>query len=113
MMLRGLKTEVYRLNEKTGDVAVNFDVVLSPSAQGTLQRVCMQVAHIGSRLNILRKWAQSIRETPFVQSIQSAVESHLSAFSLQLNGLEQRYVTPTKDTVVSIVDVRTQTEQLT
>ncbi|KAI7219928.1 hypothetical protein KC333_g2660 [Hortaea werneckii] len=112
MMLRGLRTEVYRVNEKTGDVAVNFDVVLSPAAQGTLKRVCMQLAHIGSRLNILRKWAQSIRETPFVQSIQSAIESHLSAFSLQLNGLEQRYVTPTKDTVVSIVDVRTQTEKL-
>ncbi|RMZ01590.1 hypothetical protein D0862_06310 [Hortaea werneckii] len=113
MMLRGLKTEVYRLNGKTGDVAVNFDVVLSPAAQGTLQRVCMQMAHIGSRLNILRKWAQRSRDTPFVQSIQSAIESHLSAISLQLNGLEQRYVTPTKDTVVSIVDVRTQTEKLT
>ncbi|KAI7544434.1 hypothetical protein KC331_g6814 [Hortaea werneckii] len=113
MMLRGLKTEVYRLNEKTGDVAVNFDVVLSPAAQGTLQRVCMQLAHMGSRLNILRKWVQRTRETPFVQSIQSAIETHLSAFSLQLNGLEQRYVTPIKDTVVSIVDIRTQTEKLT
>lgn len=113
MMLRGLKTEVYRLDEKTCDVSVNFDVALSPAAQGTLQRVCMQMAHIGSRLNILREWAQSTRETPFVQSIQSAIESHLSAFSLQLNGLEQRYVTLTKDTVVSIVDVRMQTEKLT
>ncbi|KAI6968481.1 hypothetical protein KC355_g11977 [Hortaea werneckii] len=112
-MLRGLKTEVYRLNEKTGDVAVNFDVVLSPAAQGTLQRVCMQLAHIGGRLNILRKWARSTRGLPFVQSIQSAIEGHLSAFSLQLNGLEQPYVTPTKDAVVSIVDVRAQTEKLT
>ena len=113
MMLRGLKTEVYRLNEKTGDVAVNFDVVLSPAAQGTLQLVCTQVAHMGSRLNKLRRWVQRTRETPFVQSIQSATESHLKAFSLQLNGLEQRYVTPTKDTAVSIVDVRAQTEKLT
>ncbi|KAI7266474.1 hypothetical protein KC345_g8182 [Hortaea werneckii] len=113
MMLRGLKTEVYHLNEKNGDIKVNLDVSLSSAAQGTLQRVCMQVAHIGSRLNLLRKWTQRIRETPFVQSVQSAVESHLSAFSFHLNDLEQRFVTPKQNTVVSIIDVRAQAEKLT
>ncbi|KAI7053808.1 hypothetical protein KC352_g45032, partial [Hortaea werneckii] len=33
MMLRGLKTGVYRLNEKNGDIKVNLDVSLSPAAQ--------------------------------------------------------------------------------
>ncbi|KAI7185087.1 hypothetical protein KC363_g7334 [Hortaea werneckii] len=113
MMLRGLKTEVYRLNEKNGDLTVNFDVALSPAAQGTLQRVCMQVAHIGSRLSLLRKWTQRTRQTPFVQSVQSAIESHLSTLSLSLSELEQRYVTPKKNTVVSIVDIRAQAEMLT
>ncbi|RMY71285.1 hypothetical protein D0863_05254 [Hortaea werneckii] len=113
MMLRGLKTEVYRMNEKNGDVKVNFDVSLSPAAQGTLQRVCTQVAHIGSQLNLLRNWTQRIRETPFVQSVQSAVQSHLSAFSVHLNELEQRFVTPKQNTVVSIIDVRAQAEKLT
>ncbi|RMZ04107.1 hypothetical protein D0864_02813 [Hortaea werneckii] len=113
MMLRGLKTGVYRLNEKNGDIKVNLDVSLSPAAQGTLQRVCMQVAHIGSRLNLLRKWTQRVQETPFVQSVQSAVESHLSALSLHLNDLEQRFVTPKQNTVVSIIDVRAQAEKLT
>ncbi|GAB1732686.1 hypothetical protein NU195Hw_g8656t1 [Hortaea werneckii] len=113
MMLRGLKTELYRLNEKNGDIKVNLDVSLSPAAQGTLQRVCMQVANIGSRLNLLRKWTQRVQETPFVQSVQSAVESHLSALSLHLNDVEQRFVTPKQNTVVSIIDVRTQAEKLT
>lgn len=109
-MLRGLPTKLYVFLESDGEVTVHSSVALETAARATTRDLLLQFAEIGSALNTLRHWARQTEKTPYMQSCQAATLSLLSEFDRQISTIEQRCVAPAQDTVVSMMNVRSEVD---
>ncbi len=111
LMLHGLPTSLFVMNNSTGGVTAADGLQLQTSAGTTLRDITMQFAAIGSAINALRLWVRTEQGVAYIQSCQAATQVCLSRFGKQLADLEQRYLSKTADVVVSIVGVRSAVER--
>lgn len=112
MMLHGLPTAMYRLEQGTG-VITTQKVALATSTDRTMCSVLDRLASIGTRLNYLRGWTRTAEKAAYIQSVQASVQDLLSALGYAFGELEKRFTNPLDNTVVSTIDVCTDVEALT
>ena len=112
-MLRGLPTNIYALDISKGVVQARTDA----NANGVSRRVVLdlltQFATLGSQLQHLRRSVQSKQTRPYVNTCQAVTEGWLVNLSSQLSRLEERYVGSAVDTVVSSIEVLSESQRLT
>ena len=77
----------------------------------TLRSICNDLLDVSSRLQFLRRWCRTPQTVPLCQRYQSTVLSRLAAFDNDVTTLEQRFVRPKIDTVVSIQQVSSCVEE--
>ena len=111
-MLHGLPSSIFTTSRSTGHVSFDQPVALSTASQPMIIKFLSHCAEIGSSLNALRNWVHSDQRVAYLQSCQASIQQLLIHFSSDLATLEQRYLGLSKDTVVSIIDVRSEVERL-
>ena len=109
-MLHGLPSDVYQIHEPAGEISVQRATRLKTAANSTIDDLLLRLAETGTALNRVRQWARKSENTQYLQSCQAAVLSMLKTFSSQMSGIEKRYAAPVNDTVVSLIDLRSEAE---
>lgn len=112
LMLHGLPTSVYRMDTASGRVWLGEHYALTTASTTTMHDLLSSLAELATELNTLRDWTRSEQRVLYVQSCQTSVLGLLMDFGSKLAAMEQLYLTPKLDTVVSIIDVRTEVEGL-
>ena len=109
-MLHGLPTQVYQIHQPAGEISIRRAPDLETAAKSTTNNLVFRLAETGTGLNRLRQWAKKPEDTPNLQSCQAATISVLMAFDRQISAIERRYAAPVKDSVVSLVSLRSEVE---
>jgi gamma-tubulin complex component 5 len=109
-MLRGLPTDLYDMNASTGSIKVRPDTAIMTASRRVINDALMQFAVLGNSLQQVRQWARSVQSLPYVRTCQAITERLLADFGSHLAILEERYVGKFVDTVVSIVQVLSETQ---
>lgn len=112
-MLRGLPTNIYALDTNTGVVQARTDVTVSGVSRRVVLDSLTQFAALGTQLQHLRRWVQSKQARPYVNTCQAVTEAWLVGMSNQLSRLDERYVGSAVDTVVSSIEVLSESQRLT
>jgi gamma-tubulin complex component 5 len=112
-MLRGLPTNIYDLKTSTGAVQARPNATINSISRRVIGDSLTQFATLGSQLQHLRRWVQSTQTCPYVNTCQAVAEAWLVDFSSQLSRLEERYVGNAVDTVVSSIEVLSETQNVT
>jgi gamma-tubulin complex component 5 len=112
-MLRGLPTSIYDLNADTGTIRARPIASVNGVSRRVTNDVSTEFAILGSKLQRLRRWAQSVQSRPYVNTCQAVAKEWLAAFGCQLSRLEERYVGSAVDTVVSSIEVLSEAHRVT
>jgi gamma-tubulin complex component 5 len=112
-MLRGLPTNIYDLNAGNGTVRARPGTSVNGVSRRVTNDVSAQFAILGSKLQRLRSWAQSVQSRPYVNTCQAVAEEWLVGFGSQMSRLEERYVGGSVDTVVSSIEVMSEAHHVT
>jgi gamma-tubulin complex component 5 len=112
-MLRGLPTNIYTLDISKGVVQARTDATINGVSRRVVLDSLTQFATLGSQLQHLRRWVQSKQARPYVNACQAVTEGWLVDLSSQLSRLEERYVGTAVDTVVSSIEVLSESQRLT
>ncbi|KAM3417692.1 Spindle pole body component [Cercospora zeina] len=110
LMLHGLPTELFPIDRATGRVTVSRKLILATASSTTLTHIVTTTVKSASALNYLRAWVKSSQSLLYVRAVQSAIQRLLASFTSRLAALEQRYINPPADIVVSINDTATQAQ---
>ncbi|KAF2212001.1 hypothetical protein CERZMDRAFT_106264 [Cercospora zeae-maydis SCOH1-5] len=102
LMLHGLPTELFPTDRATGRVTVSRRLMLATASSTSLTHVVASTVNSASALNYLRAWVKSSQSLLYVRAVQSATQRLLATFTSRLSALEQRYIDPPADIVVSI-----------
>ncbi|KAK3679739.1 hypothetical protein LTR78_000115 [Recurvomyces mirabilis] len=113
-ILQGLPSYLFDSGEASGEVKVRGRSHIDTAEQATLQDILRQFASDATQLNHLRRWTRpQPSDAQFVQSMQSSIMKLLSRLTLDLGFLAQRYIEPSVDQIVSIVECRAAIEDIT
>ncbi|KAK3714100.1 hypothetical protein LTR37_008129 [Vermiconidia calcicola] len=110
LMLHGLPTSLYHLDESTGWVSYRQHFWLETVTQAAVRDMIKRLANIGSSLNTLRQWFRSEQRMSYLQSCQSSVQQLVNNFGSELAAIEQRYLSPPAVLVVSVMEVKREVE---
>ena len=111
-MLQGLPTSIYILNWSSGAVSLNYKQALTTATRLVINDLMSQFVEMGSSINVLRHWIRTKQTIAYLQSCQAVLQQRLMGFGSELAAMEQRYLAPVADTVVSIIDVRNDVERI-
>jgi len=112
-MLRGLPTNIYALDISKGVVQARTDANINGVSRRVVLDSLTQFATLGTQLQHLRRWVQSKQARPYVNTCQAVTEGWLVDLSSQLSKLEECYVGSAIDTVVSSIEVLSESQRLT
>lgn len=114
-MLRGLPTNIFNIDTgtSTGVILANSDVAVTGVSRGVITDVLTQFAALGSSLQRLRRWVQSVQSRPYVNTCQAITEEWLADFGSKISRLEERYVGSAVDMVVSSIEVLSEAHRVT
>jgi gamma-tubulin complex component 5 len=112
-MLRGLPTNIYDLDAGTGTIQIRPGVNVTEVSRRVINDVSTQFAILGSKLQRLKRWAQSVQSRPYVNTCQAVAEEWLVEFGSHLSRLEERYVGGAVDTIVSSIEVLSEAHRVT
>lgn len=111
LLLHGLSTDVFQ-SDSQGNVRPNAAKWTSCTALETCHHLLSGFAAIASQINPLRSWSRKIQTNPLLQRYQEAISQRLRDFGNHVSGIEQRFISPEADTVVSIQGVLVQVQAL-
>ncbi|KAK3708399.1 hypothetical protein LTR37_011495 [Vermiconidia calcicola] len=111
LMLHGLSTSLYDLDELTGCISYKQQFSLETATQSAIHDMIERLANIGSSLNTLRQWVRSEQHIPYLQSCQSSVQQLVNNLGSELAAIEQRYLSPSATLVVSVMEVKREVEK--
>jgi gamma-tubulin complex component 5 len=111
-MLRGIPTELYEMDSLTGNMKPRPDTTTMTASRRVTSDALLQFAALGNKLQQVRQWVQSAQSLPYVHTCQAIIEQLLADFGSQLATLEERYVGKSVDTVVSMIQVLSETQNL-
>jgi gamma-tubulin complex component 5 len=111
MMLRGLPTALYQTDGQFAKVEMSSGIVFTGTSKVVLHDLATGAAETGTALNQLRRFIRSEQALAYMQSVQSSVSTHLAFFASRLDGIEASYVSPDTYTVVSIMQVLSDTRR--
>ncbi|KAK5166739.1 uncharacterized protein LTR77_008283 [Saxophila tyrrhenica] len=110
-MVHGLLTNLYNMDDRSGQVAPKPHLKLATAAISTLDDATTSFAEIGSSINVLRQWVRKEQPVAYIQSCQGSMQKLISGFDRQLASIEQAYVQQAEDVVVSLLSVRARVER--
>jgi gamma-tubulin complex component 5 len=108
-MLRGCPTslfETYPGNPLLIEPSKRFSWI--HSSVDSFVKIAKSFAEYGSSVMRLRSWAKRAETIPLIQVLQGALQERLADFDVRLFELETKFVSPSEDTVVSILNFRMQ-----
>jgi gamma-tubulin complex component 5 len=111
-MLRGLPTNMYEMNSLTGSIKARPDTTTMTASRRVINDALLQFASLGNSMQQVRRWVRSAQSLPYVRTCQAITERLLADFGSQLSTLEERYVGNSVDTVVSMIQVLCETQNL-
>ena len=112
LMLHGLPTRLYTTTKARNHVSINPNYIIETATRSSIHDMLSYLANIGTSLNSLRHWANTEQRMTHMQSCQASVLQLLTKLGSDLTEIEKRYVSPSKDTTVSIIDVRSDIERI-
>lgn len=104
LMLHGLPTRLF-FAESHDLIHLRRECTITGVGQSTWETAAHDVAAIGSRVGMLRRWINRGKRSRLIQRCQAAVQQSIRAFDKEISRIEQRYVDPSCDTVVSLIQV--------
>jgi len=110
-MLRGLPTDLYEMNT-TGSIKARPDTTTMTASRRVISDGLLQFAALGNSLRQVRQWVRSAQSLPYARTCQAITERLLADFGSNLAALEKRYVGRFVDTVVSTIQVLSETQSL-
>jgi gamma-tubulin complex component 5 len=111
-MLRGLPTDLYEMNSLTGGIKARPDTTTMTASRRVISDALLQFASLGNSMQQVRQWVRSAQSLPYVRTCQAITERLLADFGSQLSTLEERYVGESVDTVVSMIQVLSETQTI-
>lgn len=106
-MLRGLPTSLFEINGTSpGTITPSREYALKHASNGALEKLLRGLADHGSAVMGLRSWVRRREEIPLLQVLHSSIERHIIDFDTGLSKIQQRFVVPNGDVVVSILSVQ-------
>jgi gamma-tubulin complex component 5 len=108
-MLRGLPTDLYEMNT-IGEIKFRPDTTTMTASRRVISDALLQFAVLGNSLQQVRYWARSVQSLPYVRTCQAITERLVAEFGSRLATLEERYVRGSVDTVVSLIQVLSETQ---
>lgn len=103
-MLSGTPTSLFLTSN--GGIAPNPLYSLENVSNGVFQGLLRKFAKEGTTMLALRKWTGRRQSVPLLQTLQFVVTDRLRRFNQQLMAIEKLYVSISKNTVVSLVDLQ-------
>nr|POE87344.1 isoform 2 of gamma-tubulin complex component 5 [Quercus suber] len=110
-MLHGLPTRLFSKNSNTGSIAISKSLILSTASMSTLSAVLSQFIELGTKIDSIRTWSQTVERVDWIQSIQASAQRLLLRFSNSLTQMEGMYISPTVAGVASLLRLWTAVEQ--
>lgn len=107
-MMHGLPTDLFHTDPSSGRVSLARRATMATASSHSLYDVLNVCVRSGTIINYLRRWVASQQDTPYLQSIQSCIHKLCVQFGRQLSQIEQRFIDPKVQTVVSAVQVQTE-----
>ena len=105
-MLRGLPTKLYAIQESGSNVIIRTGVDLETASRASISDLLLQLRETGAALSSLRHWARQAEKRPYMQSCQATTSTLITDFDREISSIEQRYVAPAQDVVVSLISVQ-------
>ena len=114
LMLRGLPTSIFALDQKNILVYNASNIMLSQISLSGLNDVLQAFASMGSDLFRLRSWLGRPQTASLLQALNSALSKRLQDFDRQIAEIESQFVQPLQKTVIiSVLQVHRDVESLT
>lgn len=104
-MLAGLQTSLYQRDKHQDNIHINPRCVLGHAMYGTLEHLLSEFVGIGRRLCRLRQWTKRRSSLPLIQTFEASVQKRLKLYDCSLARLQERYVSSSRATTVSLLDV--------
>ncbi|KAG4439126.1 hypothetical protein IFR05_005413 [Cadophora sp. M221] len=106
-MLSGLSTSLFEIDSKQPTkIRPSKGYALKHASAEAFFRLARSFADDGSCLTRLRLWIKSPQSIPLLQIFQSTLLDRMQSFDRRLSGIQQRFISPTEDIVVSLLSVQ-------
>lgn len=103
-MLQGLPTMLYRF-DPAAQITINQHCAVGTAAKSTMLGVLQHFQTIGSALHAIRRFINVSATSPSVETFQASVEKVIARFVHGMADIEQNFLRPSNDLVVSILVV--------
>jgi gamma-tubulin complex component 5 len=103
LMLRGLPTSLFGIDELHCVIFYSADVALVEVSNSSLNDTFQSLAGIGSDLYRLRAWARRTQSAALLQSLHASINSQLRQFDLGLSSIERDLVVPASPVAISLM----------
>lgn len=103
-MLHGFPNSVFDVDDM-GSVRFRSHFFITSVASFTFNKVMQHFAELASRLLSIRRSFADLETHPLLQRIQATIQTRLRAVDRSLSEIEQRFITPQNDTVVSLIGI--------
>lgn len=107
-MLLGLPTSLFQTAKADKRVVVPAGTfTLQNTSRKAFEEILEYFASSGTVLQILRSWSKSRQAVPLTQVLSSKIDLHVKAFERRVTEMESKFVAPSVDPVVSMIEVKT------
>jgi gamma-tubulin complex component 5 len=108
-MLSGFPSSLFEMDSaKPAVVKPAKRYALKHASMDAYQQLANDFADQGSALMILRSWAKRPQSVPLLQVLQNSIAERVWAFDASMSKIQQQFVAPTEDIVVSLISVKTE-----
>lgn len=104
-MLLGLPTSLFEISPKN-IVEPNKKYALKHASTDAFFKLLKSFSEQGSAIMLLRSWAKRGQSIPLVQALQSSILSCTIDFDARISQIQQRFVSPAEDIVVSLLSIQ-------
>lgn len=111
LMLHGLASSVFGVDD-SGSVQFRPRYGITSVASSTFSRVMHDFAELGSRLSSIRQSGATLPTHALLQRAQASMQTRLRAVDKSFSDIEQRFIAPGKETVVSLISVLAEVHRL-
>ena len=110
--LQGLPSELFEDCGDSTTLSPQKGIYIHECSKSAINSVLECFGVIGSNTNLLRKLVGRPTSKPLIQTLLSCIDSSLCDFDGQLSRLEERYVRPNGEVLVSVLELQGEVEAL-
>jgi len=107
-MLGGYPASLFEID--SGVISPSKGYALKHASNDAFYKLAQGLADQGSAVMALRMWLKRPQAIPLLQVLQSSISKRLIDFDTLLSSIQQRFVAPKRDVVVSLLSVQVEVE---